>query len=264
MLFSVFNALGPISIPTPHADTVTSIHPLPVSWYLISSVCMYRCSCMQITSILCSTADAVNSDSWPILFRVLTLNVAICIVCLHFSSFCLSSVADFSNTEARALTSAGRALVYVCGLSTSHGYLSMAVFILIYRSHSYRWAAVVPRLNWQSWALSRWTHTYIMLLPMCTWGKKKTKQKKNAFFTLSFNLVKVQDCCMFRFKEILGYISSYHPIPALIGFYFIGRIRFMTSVAFFFFFFFFFFFLLLWGCAIKLLSFRKSSICPVY
>ena len=120
MLFSVFNALGPRSIPTPptdalteffHADTVTSIHPLPVSWYLISSVCVYRCSCMQIISILCSTADAVSSDSWPILFRVLALNVAICIVCLHFSSFCLSlsSVADFSNTEARAPTSAGRA-----------------------------------------------------------------------------------------------------------------------------------------------------------
>ena len=36
----------------------------------------------------------------------LTLNVAICIVCLHFSSFCLSSVADFSNTEARAPPSA--------------------------------------------------------------------------------------------------------------------------------------------------------------
>ena len=96
MLFSVFNALGPRSIPTPptdalieffHADTVTSIHPLPVSWYLISSVCVYRCSCMQIMSILCSTADAVSSDSWPILFRVLTLNVAICIVCLHLSSF---------------------------------------------------------------------------------------------------------------------------------------------------------------------------------
>ena len=104
MLLSVFNALGPISIPTPptealteflHADTVTSIHPLPVSWYLISLVWVYRCSCMQIMSVLCSTADAVSSDSWPILFRVLTLNVAICIVCLHFSSFCLSSVADF-------------------------------------------------------------------------------------------------------------------------------------------------------------------------
>ena len=106
MLLSVFNALGPISIPTPptvalteffHADTVASVHPLPVSWYLISSVWVYRYSCMQIMSILCSTADAVSSGSWPILFRVLTLNVTICIVCLHFSSFCLSlsSVADF-------------------------------------------------------------------------------------------------------------------------------------------------------------------------
>ena len=90
MLLSVFNALGPMSIPTPptvalteffHADTVTSIHPLPVSWYLISSVWVYRFSCMQIMSILCSTADAVSSGCWPILFRVLTLNVAICIVC---------------------------------------------------------------------------------------------------------------------------------------------------------------------------------------
>ena len=40
MLFSVFNAFGPIRIPTPptvaltgffHADTVASVHPLPVS-----------------------------------------------------------------------------------------------------------------------------------------------------------------------------------------------------------------------------------------
>ena len=119
MLLSVFSALGPISNPTPptaalteffHADTVASDHPLPVSWYLISSVCVYLCSCMQIISILCSSADAISSGSCPILFKVLTLNVAICSVCLHFSSFdCLSSVADFSNTEARAPTSAGRA-----------------------------------------------------------------------------------------------------------------------------------------------------------
>ena len=34
-------------------------------------------------SILCSTADAVSSGSCPILFKVLTLNVAICIVFLH-------------------------------------------------------------------------------------------------------------------------------------------------------------------------------------
>ena len=209
MLLSVFIALGPTP-PTMalteffQADTVARVHPLPVWWYLISSVCAYRCSCMQIMSILCSTADAVSSGSWPILFRVLTLNVAICIICLHFSSFCLSlsSVADFSNTEARAPTSAGRApfftraksdAVYVCGLSVGHSYLSMAVFILIYRSHSYRWAAVVLRSNWQSWTLSCRVHTSIMLLPMCTWKKKaKKKKKRGASFSFNFNLVKVQ------------------------------------------------------------------------
>ena len=145
-LLSVFNALGPISIPTPptvalteffNADTVASIHPLPVSWYLTSLACVYLCSCMHIMSILCSTADAVSSVSWPILFKVLTLNVGICIACLHFSSFCcLSSVADFSNRTATFFTRAKSDAVYVCGLSVGHGYLSMAVFILIYRSHS--------------------------------------------------------------------------------------------------------------------------------
>ena len=61
-------------------------------------------------SILCSTADVISSGSCPILFKVLMLNVAICSICLDFSSFDrLSSVADFSNTEARAPTSAGRA-----------------------------------------------------------------------------------------------------------------------------------------------------------
>ena len=50
---------------------------------------------MHIMSILCSTAAAVSSGSCPILFKVPTLNVAICIVCLHFSSFYgLSSVAE--------------------------------------------------------------------------------------------------------------------------------------------------------------------------
>ena len=178
MLFSDFNVLGPISIPTPpimalteffHTDAVAWDHPLPVSWHFKSSLCVYLCSCMHIMSMSCSTADAVSSGSWPILFKVLTLNVAICIVCLHFSSFCcLSSVADFSNTVARAPTSAGCALfficakcdaVYICGLSVGHGYLSMAVFILTYRSHPYRWTAVVLRSNWRSWPLSRLIHT---------------------------------------------------------------------------------------------------------
>ena len=49
-------------------------------------------------------AYAVSSSSSPILSQVPMLNVAICIVRLHFSNFCLSSVADFSNTEARSST----------------------------------------------------------------------------------------------------------------------------------------------------------------
>ena len=80
--------------------------------------------------------DAISSGRCPILFKVLTLNIAISSVCLHFSFCRLSSVADFSNTEARAPISAGRApfftraksdAVCVCGLSVGHGYLSMAV-----------------------------------------------------------------------------------------------------------------------------------------
>ena len=150
MLFSVFNALGPISIPTPptaalteffHVDTVASVHPLPVSWYLISSVCMYLCSCMHIMSILCSTADAINSGSCPILFKVLTLNIAICIVCLHFSSFCcLSSLDDFfehwgqgSNLRRTRpfFTPAKSDAVCVCGLNI-YIYIYMCVCVCVY------------------------------------------------------------------------------------------------------------------------------------
>ena len=96
MLLSDFEALGPIRIPIPptmalteffHADTVASVHPLPVSWYLISLLCVYLCSWMHIMSMLCSMANAVSTGSCPILFKVLVLNVIICIVCLHFSNF---------------------------------------------------------------------------------------------------------------------------------------------------------------------------------
>ena len=165
MLFSVFNAIGPISNPTPptaalteffHADTVTSDHPLPVSWYLISSVCVYLCSCMHIMSILCSTANAISSSSCHILFKVLTLNVAICSVCLHFSRFCrLSSVADFRTLRPGLQPQQDTPLFYPreerCGLCMwfeCGSWLSFdGCFILFYRSHSYRGAAVVPRSN---------------------------------------------------------------------------------------------------------------------
>ena len=100
MLFSDFRACVPISIPTPlimalteffHVDAVASVHPLPKLWYIISSLCMYLSSWMHIMFVLWSMANAVISGRYPILFKVLTLNIAICIVCLHFSNFCLSS-----------------------------------------------------------------------------------------------------------------------------------------------------------------------------
>ena len=120
---------------------------------------MYLCSCMHIMSMLWSIADAVSSGNSPILFKVLTLNVAISIVCLHFSNFCfsLSSEVDFSNTEGRAPNSTWHTPFFTCvksdavwtgGLSVGHGNLLMAVFILIHKSNPYRWAAVVPRLNY--------------------------------------------------------------------------------------------------------------------
>ena len=66
---------------------------------------------MHIMSMLWSITEAVSSGSWPILFKVLTLNVGISIVFLHFSIFCfsLSNVADVLNTRARDPTLAERA-----------------------------------------------------------------------------------------------------------------------------------------------------------
>ena len=53
ILFSDVRACGPISTPTPaivalidfsDSDAVASVHPLPVSLYLISLLCGYLCS----------------------------------------------------------------------------------------------------------------------------------------------------------------------------------------------------------------------------
>ena len=84
-------------------------------------------------------AEAVSSGSWPILFKVLTLNVAICIVLLHFSNYCfnLSSVADFSNTDQGSnlsqtphfFTRVKSHAVWTSALSMSHGDLLMAMFL---------------------------------------------------------------------------------------------------------------------------------------
>ena len=138
MPFSDFRVRGPISISAPpivaltglfYADAVTKVNPLPVLWYSISSLWMNLCSCMHIMSMLWF----ISSDSWPILFKVLTLNVAICIMLLYFSNFCfsLSSVADFSNLSRTHsfFTHAKSDMVWTSGLSVSHSKLSMAMFL---------------------------------------------------------------------------------------------------------------------------------------
>ena len=145
MLLSDFKAFGPISIPTPptvalieffHADTMASVHPLPLSWYLISSLCVYLCSWMHIMSMLCSTAGAVSSGRCPIQFKVQTLNVTICIVCLHFSKLCfsLSSVASFSICGTRTPNSAGRAPFLPAGRAMRFGQM-VWVWVMVF----FRW-----------------------------------------------------------------------------------------------------------------------------
>ena len=73
-------------------------------WYLwCACICVLVCI-LCLSYVLRSMQSALVVDLF-----YLTLNVTIYIVCLHFSSFCcLSSEADFSNTEARAPNSAGR------------------------------------------------------------------------------------------------------------------------------------------------------------
>ena len=164
MLFSDFRASGPINIPTPlilalkmfsHADAVMNVYPFAVSWYLISLLWMYLHSCMHIMPMLLSIANATRSVSCPIL----RLNIAIYIVRLHFSNSCfsLSSVAVFRTLMSGLQRQQDAPLFFTCaksegvwrgGFSVGHGNLSMAVLILIYGSHTYKWAAVVPRSNY--------------------------------------------------------------------------------------------------------------------
>ena len=80
MLLIDFKNLNPISIPTPpnvaltelsHTDTVISVHPLPILWYSIFSLCVYLCSWIHIMSMLYSMPNAVSTSSCPVLFKVL-------------------------------------------------------------------------------------------------------------------------------------------------------------------------------------------------
>ena len=160
MLLSDFRTQGLRSIPTPpmmaltefsHAGAEINVHPLPESWYFIpTSLWKYVFKNTDTMSISFSAADIVSFGSWPILFKVLKLSVTICAVLLHLSNFCLklSSVADFSNTWARAPTlfiHAKGNMVWTYGLRVIVIFW-WPYFYLISRHHPYRWVAVV---SWQ-------------------------------------------------------------------------------------------------------------------
>ena len=181
MLFSDFTVWGLRSIHTPpmtalmeffHADTETNVHPLPVSWHSIfSSLLSYLCSCMYTMSIWCSNTDAVSLGSWPIPFKVLTLNVTTWTVFLHLSNFgldlslSLSSVVG-SNTGARAFPWAERALCFTAWRATRLEHMVwirvrvifrwLFFFYLINRRYPYRWVAIVSGLNYLTLAVDQW------------------------------------------------------------------------------------------------------------
>ena len=82
-------------------------------------------------------------------FKFLTLNVVIRIVLLHLSNFCPSSVADFSNTGARAPTLA-ESIAFLPMQRMMRLWVWVMVifqwlyFNLINRCHPKRWVSVVP------------------------------------------------------------------------------------------------------------------------
>ena len=83
----------------------------------------------------------VSFASWPIQFKVLTFNVTIVLIHLSDSSCCLSSVADFSNTGARARISAERTHFLPARWAMRFGHMLIfrwLYFNLINRRHPYR------------------------------------------------------------------------------------------------------------------------------
>ena len=111
-LLSVFSALGPISNPTPptaalteffHADTVASDHPLPVSWYLISSVCVYLCYILTIFAIMMEFSHISMSCKYFYLsFFLLSLSLSIYIY-IYYKYFFIKHVQQIKKATDKFL-----------------------------------------------------------------------------------------------------------------------------------------------------------------
>ena len=123
--------------------------------------------------MICSVADAIRSFNWPIIFKVLTLNVAIWTLFLHLSNFwfhmSLSSVADFSDPGAKVPTSEERVPSFpewrAKQIRQMFWCRGMVVFCLFFsQQHSYRWVAVVSFLSYLTLSVDLWiSSTYHLL-----------------------------------------------------------------------------------------------------
>ena len=146
-----------------HADTETNVHLLPVAWYFISNSLWWDLySCMHTMSIIWSAADAVSSCNWPILFKILLLNVAMWTVSLRLCNFGLNlsfgCLANYLNIRARSLNSIESAkwfghMVWIWVMVI----FRLLFFYLITWHHSYRWVAVISWLNYLSLVVYLWS-----------------------------------------------------------------------------------------------------------
>ena len=82
-------------------DVVISDQPEPTLWYFTSkSSCEMRCSCMQITSIPYSIADAISSGICDSPLRVRTLNVDIRVVFFPLNNGVVGTVGTVGGSVA--------------------------------------------------------------------------------------------------------------------------------------------------------------------
>ena len=169
MLFSVFNVLGPISNPTP--PTAALSFSMRIQWRAtihcqFRDIWYLRCACICVlVCILCHSY--VLRPMWLALVVVLfylrflrQMWLFVVFACILVVLIVWALQLIFRTLRPGLQPQQDASLFYPreerCGLCMwfeCGSWLSFdGCFILFYRSHSYRGAAVVPRSNYRSWA----------------------------------------------------------------------------------------------------------------
>ena len=184
------------------------------------------CICV-LGCLLCLCYDLWPTQSAPVIIlfylrfkRWMSLIVlCICILVIFVWALFEHWSQDFNLSRTRPFfTRAKSDAVWTGGSSVGYGNLSMAVFILIYRSRHYRWASVVPWSNYSTLAvepLGTYAQDNVRRciepsegLSFCLYVHHTAShgfRKKNFFglSLLSLNLVKVHD--YYFLKSLLKY-----------------------------------------------------------